>query len=446
MLVLLSFLTMHAATFYVSTTGSDAAAGTIGAPWLTIRKGVIAMSGGDTLNIRGGTYSDDGFIIEEFRSGPTTNQPTTIQSHPGEWAVYYPSTNAVVGAYHGMILSAKSNIVLNSFEIDARNCLSDGIKLTDGTINVTITNVTVRGCTTGMGILATGVDEGDVMNSLITHCRLITNGWWSGPLDADLHQVYIKTSGMTVENCYFSGATNSRGTTYGIHYYGSYANNAIFRNNTMTNCGTGILAASTYGSNCWIYNNVIYKSQGYAIDLRLMSSVYLLNNTCVSNTAAIISTDSTNVWIENNIATRNGQGIAHYSNSVVTVRNNLSFDNNMIVGLGYGWDYRTTEAATTNANLFNVTDINGTLTTNSVSYDAEFVSADTGNFRLLSGSDARNTGLLQTIFNTDYDAISRPQESLWDMGAFELALEAPPSTPNLINVTTANVGTINIVQ
>ncbi|MGZ6792340.1 MAG: hypothetical protein ACXVFV_05260, partial [Mycobacteriales bacterium] len=42
------------ATYYVSTTGSDTAAGTLSAPWRTVKRGMQALYPGDTLYVRGG--------------------------------------------------------------------------------------------------------------------------------------------------------------------------------------------------------------------------------------------------------------------------------------------------------------------------------------------------------------------------------------------------------
>jgi hypothetical protein len=50
-------LICSATKYYVSTTGSDGAAGSIGAPWATWQKGFSSIVAGDTLYIRGGTYT-----------------------------------------------------------------------------------------------------------------------------------------------------------------------------------------------------------------------------------------------------------------------------------------------------------------------------------------------------------------------------------------------------
>ena len=47
-----------AGTYYVATTGSDSAAGTIGAPFATLQKSANVMGAGDTCYIRGGNYHE----------------------------------------------------------------------------------------------------------------------------------------------------------------------------------------------------------------------------------------------------------------------------------------------------------------------------------------------------------------------------------------------------
>ena len=50
--------TLHAADFYVATTGNDASPGTLAQPFASISQAQAAASPGDTIYIRGGTYSN----------------------------------------------------------------------------------------------------------------------------------------------------------------------------------------------------------------------------------------------------------------------------------------------------------------------------------------------------------------------------------------------------
>ena len=69
-----------AATFYVSTTGSNTTgAGTSISPWQTIGYGISRMAGGDTLIIKDGTYTGDGNRIKGIPSG-SLGAYTTIKA------------------------------------------------------------------------------------------------------------------------------------------------------------------------------------------------------------------------------------------------------------------------------------------------------------------------------------------------------------------------------
>ena len=85
MSMLLSTQASHAATFYVATYGDDANAGTEELPFQTIQRGAWALSAGDTLIVRGGTYLETLFWV--IPSGTSWSQPVTVQAAPGETVV-----------------------------------------------------------------------------------------------------------------------------------------------------------------------------------------------------------------------------------------------------------------------------------------------------------------------------------------------------------------------
>jgi hypothetical protein len=75
-----SSVTVPGVTYYVATNGNDAAAGTLMAPWKTFAKAMNAMVAGDTLNIRGGTYSQKLWFTKSGEPG----KYVTVRNHPGE--------------------------------------------------------------------------------------------------------------------------------------------------------------------------------------------------------------------------------------------------------------------------------------------------------------------------------------------------------------------------
>jgi hypothetical protein len=80
------------ATYYVATTGSDSSGtGTIGNPWKSWQKGFSSLTAGDTLYIRGGTYTDMygnsgsndyGVFIDSFNG--TSGSHITVSNYAAE--------------------------------------------------------------------------------------------------------------------------------------------------------------------------------------------------------------------------------------------------------------------------------------------------------------------------------------------------------------------------
>lgn len=82
--LMLLCLSAHSASYYVSTNGNDTGTdGSISQPFATFSKGVSVLNAGDTLYIRGGSYSQ---TLSCSRSG-SSGSPITISGYPSETAV-----------------------------------------------------------------------------------------------------------------------------------------------------------------------------------------------------------------------------------------------------------------------------------------------------------------------------------------------------------------------
>lgn len=68
-------------TYYVSTSGNDANAGTLASPWRTIQHAANTVKAGDTVQVRAGTYNE---IVTMKTSGNSTSGYITFQNYPGE--------------------------------------------------------------------------------------------------------------------------------------------------------------------------------------------------------------------------------------------------------------------------------------------------------------------------------------------------------------------------
>lgn len=75
-------VSVHAATYYVATTGNNANDGSETTPWLTVKKAVDTMVAGDTTYVRGGTYTETAEV--RFTRSGTAGAPITLRNYPGE--------------------------------------------------------------------------------------------------------------------------------------------------------------------------------------------------------------------------------------------------------------------------------------------------------------------------------------------------------------------------
>jgi hypothetical protein len=101
-------------SFYVSTTGNDAHAGTQAAPWRTIQHAADTVRAGGTVEVRGGVYEE---LLTLTASGNATDGYITFRSYPGETAVldaehFTPQGRSAVVTIHN-----KSYVRVEGFEI-----------------------------------------------------------------------------------------------------------------------------------------------------------------------------------------------------------------------------------------------------------------------------------------------------------------------------------------
>jgi hypothetical protein len=132
----------QATDYYVATTGSDSNAGTMAAPFATLQKGVNVAVAGDTVYIRGGTYSittpaTTGAGINFTKSGTSATNQINYFAYPGEIPVF-DFTNMVIsttGYTHGFVINASylhfkgleiRYVPMNTFSNNGVDVLSGG--------------------------------------------------------------------------------------------------------------------------------------------------------------------------------------------------------------------------------------------------------------------------------------------------------------------------------
>jgi len=167
----------------------------------------------------------------------------------------------------------------------------------------------------------------------------------------------------------------------------------------------GVLDTADYGQT-YIYNNTFIGKSSYSNTIVLMpyglnaDSLYIKNNIFYDERVQGSSSDYPLFTVPNSVPASN-------------LNNNLFYNPN-----GYPYLYSYKGYNRTLAQLQS----SGAELNSIQGQNPQFVNFGGGNYHLLSTSPARNAGVsLSSFFTIDKDGVSRPQESVWDIGAYEYA-------------------------
>jgi parallel beta-helix repeat protein len=282
-----------AATYYVATNGNDADRGTQEQPFQTIRQGLNVMEAGDTLYIRGGTYTEGiDSNYQRIPTGTSWSDAPLIAAFPGETAVLAPGGG---GDIINLPNESDHYIVFDGLVVDgtgvSKSVLSIGAV---GGHHIRFQNMEMKNSHGSIVWLWGSYIE--VINSKISNSQ-------------DWYGVYLVGNNNVID-----GNEISNNAGYAIHIYDARfpnpsTDNHVVSNNTMYNNGfVNFTAAITVGegSDCLIYSNVIHDNFG-GID---------------------VYKNGTNEQIENNTLYNNGWGIAIFESSTgAIVKDNILYQN-----------------------------------------------------------------------------------------------------------------------
>lgn len=385
-----SSIAAWAATYYVATTGSNSntcvQAQNAATPKQTIPAGIGCLVSGDTLMVKAGTYSG-----QEISNPPggSAIAYTIVRNFPGD-RPKITLANQFDRGFYVTRGSASSYIEVRGFEFDG---VFDGAKVHgDDTIGYPhhirfIDNKVHHTVNTGMLIASKsdGTDGGDhlIQGNEFYQIGIGTPGYHG------MNTIYNTGNRTIVEDNVFhnsvNGVTIYTGSTpvYDVIVRRNVCYD-MFRSNIDTwqvgaNGGWCIGAAQTGGRH-QIYNNIVYRSGSESsfvgiAALNSVNDVKIFNNTIY------------------NILNAGAAGIRISSSTNIQVRNNIAY-------------------------LAGVNILGGTQSNNFTS-NPSFVDPANGNFRLQSGSAARDTGMTVTEVTHDFERTLRPQGASYDIGAFE---------------------------
>jgi len=414
-----------ATTFYVAQSGGDnnrscATAQTLATPKATINSGVSCLSAGDTLIVRGGTYNEN---LTYIPSGTSWNNKVRIANYPGETVWMAPVTGN--DGTHIIWLDCNcSYIEIDGINMDGRACMVNcpegqgalWISTNNGNQphHVRFKNAEVINVGSQNGVLTGSHSFPGQIGSSEFQNLYIHGGGRPGEcgFGCASYAIYVNSPNNLIENCELY---DTSGAFVQIYSKLGEANGNIVRNNRMhdlsrTGDPSEVWGIVITGANNIIYNNLIYNitkyGQQYVGDAAIAltnTGNKIWNNTIynVANAGITVSLDAggnpaTNNEIRNNIVYITGTP-AYYGDG----------------GIGTIQDH----------NLFGINPL--------------FVSTGSANFKLQSGSPARNTGITVSTVTTDLVSIPRPQESVFDIGAYEFVAGSPigpPSTPTGLHV------------
>ena len=299
--------------YYVATNGTDNNNGSINSPWRSLKHAIDVAGAGDTIFMRGGTYTTNEVWIKDDMGG-APGQYMTIKNYPGETVSVGGSRwFDVEGPYvriEGLHFRLPYSIDINS--------------------NGQVVNNTFIGSQAGYGVIFAGGD-----NLLIegNHIEVTGGG------DTQDHGIYlIHATNVVIRNNFISGASG-----YNIHIYdedkGSGEKkryeNVLVENNFLTSSQerAGIVIGAhdqtVEMDGITIRNNVFanHPWEGILIKYEPISNVTIINNTFYGNNDGGINifTGIDNLVIRNNIFANSGQSHIGISGSISngTISHNL---------------------------------------------------------------------------------------------------------------------------
>jgi chitodextrinase len=329
----------QAATYYVSTTGSDSNPGNLTQPWRTVQRAATAMMAGDTTYVRGGTYTEN--FITFARSG-TSGNVITLAAYPGETPIIDSGLRATSGRRPVFMIAGVNYITLDGLTIQYGSTANVYISY-----NTPATHITIQNCTMPMVIqednaahiyMDPGSDNILIQNNYIHD--YITGGYSGNAANGIIifgSQPYSGGMNITIQNNEIYG--NLIQAIYYKHSQVSdLASVTIIKNNLIHITGNRSVTLSR--DRVQFTNNVIY---GGRVGLTLFiaagpgaaNDTYISHNTILNQSGISITDQQYRTIIRDNIisdvtTTQDDRGIGVWHYGAASDTSNTTIDHTLV--------------------------------------------------------------------------------------------------------------------
>ena len=295
-------------------TGSDSAAGTMAAPFKTMKKAASVAKGGDIVYLRDGVYNQ----AEDFTPTGSAGNPVVFMAMPGEHPIL-DGTGLGLGTSDSVLqLYLPQHVVVAGLEI--RNSGGRGLQLIDAN-DVVIRDSTIHDVQSkGLGLNGNNVvAEGNVIyNAVLNNANSDGSGGWSEAIATQLLQNGSSSTNITVRG-------NLVHDVWGEYIDALFANGMTITGNEVRDCYSVGIYVDTSNSvriegNIVRASNQTYQKNGHVMDGILLGAeaydmtvpAYGADNVVIANNVVL--------GVHNGIGWWDDTGNTKPSNSYVNVQ------------------------------------------------------------------------------------------------------------------------------
>ena len=270
--------------WYVSTTGSDSAAGSLAAPLQTVQAAINKAATGDTITLRGGTYAGGVKI---------TKPGLTIQSYTGETAkIAASNTNSSIQVSVDIGEDASNTKLINLdisggyyYAIKTESTWDTGASNPHGPSNLFISGCKIHDSGRDVIKFTPATDY-----SIIEKSEIYNSGR-RDPSNAEGIDAVQANYAILRDSIIHDTTTN------GVYYKGGSINTLIERNKVYNTAHSGILLGQSSDENWFntsanpgyyesiggiVRDNIVYNTQGAGIGAWSAQNAQIYNNTLVN--------------------------------------------------------------------------------------------------------------------------------------------------------------------